>query len=252
MIMTHASLFSGIGGFDLAAEWVGWRNLFNCELDGFCQRVLKYHFPNAEQYTDIRTTDFTIWRGLVDVLTGGFPCQPFSRAGKRGGDSDSRYMWPEMYRAIREICPRWVVIENVPGLLDMSGGLVFDRICSDLEIVGYQIWAFVVPACAVGAFHRRERLWIVAYSGIFRLQSFEVVGGTVEKESVQFESSMPSFETVIRDDFRSKSDKYGIIDGIPEGLDECSIAAYGNSVVPQVVYRFFDSIDLTEQQLLNI
>ena len=92
--MTHASLFSGIGGFDLAAEWAGWTNLFNCEIDPFCRRVLKYHFPNSVQYEDIRTTDFTVWRGRIDVLTGGFPCQPFSCAGKRKGTDDDRYLWP--------------------------------------------------------------------------------------------------------------------------------------------------------------
>lgn len=96
MTMTHASLFSGIGGFDLAAEWAGWTNAFNCEIDPFCRKVLKYHFPDAEQYEDIRTTDFTIWRDRIDVLTGGFPCQPFSLAGKRKGTEDDRYLWPEM------------------------------------------------------------------------------------------------------------------------------------------------------------
>nr|MDE5945561.1 DNA cytosine methyltransferase [Rikenella sp.] len=115
--MTHASLFSGIGGFDLAAEWAGWTNLFNCEIDPFCRRVLKYHFPNAEQYTDIRGTNFAVWRGRIDVLTGGFPCQPFSVAGKRLGTDDHRHLWPEMLRAIREIRPRWVVGENVRGIL---------------------------------------------------------------------------------------------------------------------------------------
>lgn len=88
--MTHGSLFSGIGGFDLAAAWAGWTNVFNCEIDPFCRRVLKYHFPESEHYEDIRTTDFTVWRDRVDVLTGGFPCQPFSLAGKRKGTADAR------------------------------------------------------------------------------------------------------------------------------------------------------------------
>jgi DNA (cytosine-5)-methyltransferase 1 len=96
--MTHASLFSGIGGFDLAAEWAGWTNAFNCEIDPFCRKILKYHFPDAEQYGDIRTADFAVWRDRIDVLTGGFPCQPFSLAGKRKGTEDDRYLWPEMLR----------------------------------------------------------------------------------------------------------------------------------------------------------
>lgn len=121
--MTHASLFSGIGGFDLAAEWAGWTNVFNCEIDPFCRKVLAYHFPNAFQYEDIKTTDFRPLRGCVDVLTGGFPCQPFSLAGKRKGTDDNRYLWPEMLRAIRELAPRWVVGENVFGIVNWSEGL---------------------------------------------------------------------------------------------------------------------------------
>lgn len=161
--MTHASLFSGIGGFDLAAEWAGWTNMFNCEIDGFCRKVLKYHFPNAQQYADIRTTDFTVWRGRIDVLTGGFPCQPFSLAGKRRGTEDDRYLWPEMLRAIREIRPEWVVGENVYGFVNWSNGLVFDTMCADLENAGYQVGAFILPAAAVGAPHRRDRVWVVAH-----------------------------------------------------------------------------------------
>ncbi len=161
--MTHASLFSGIGGFDLAAEWAGWTNRFNCEIDPFCQRVLKYHFPNAEQYTDIRTTDFAVWRGRIDVLTGGFPCQPFSVAGKRLGTDDHRHLWPEMLRAIREVRPRWVVGENVRGILSWNGGMVFEQVCADLEAAGYEVQPFVLPACGVGAPHRRDRVWFVAH-----------------------------------------------------------------------------------------
>ncbi|MDD4921764.1 MAG: DNA cytosine methyltransferase [Bacteroidales bacterium] len=160
--MTHASLFSGIGGFDLAAEWAGWTNLFNCEIDPFCKRVLKYHFPNAIQYNDIKTTDFTIWRGKVDVLTGGFPCQPFSQAGKRKGTEDDRHLWPEMLRAIKEIQPGWVVGENVFGITNWSGGLVFEQVQADLEAAGYEVQPFIIPACAVNAPHRRDRVWFVA------------------------------------------------------------------------------------------
>lgn len=162
--MVHASLFSGIGGFDLAAEWAGWENAFNCEIDPFCRQVLKYHFPNAVQYDDIKTTDFTVWRGKIDVLTGGFPCQPFSTAGKRKGTADNRYLWPEMLRVIREICPRWVVGENVLGIVSWDGGLVFERVHADLEAAGYEVQAFVLPACSVGAPHLRYRIWFVAHA----------------------------------------------------------------------------------------
>lgn len=161
--MTHASLFSGIGGFDLAAEWAGWTNVFNCEIDPFCRRVLAYHFPNALQYEDIKTTDFRPLRGCVDVLTGGFPCQPFSLAGKRKGTDDNRYLWPEMLRATRELAPRWVVGENVFGIVNWSDGLVFEQVCVDLENEGYEVQPYLIPACAVDAPHRRDRVWFVAH-----------------------------------------------------------------------------------------
>lgn len=119
--MRHGSLFSGIGGFDLAAEWMGWENVFHCEWNPFGQKVLKYHFPKAISYDDITKTDFTIHRGTIDILTGGFPCQPYSTAGLRKGKEDERHLWPEMLRAIREIQPRWVVGENVFGLISWGG-----------------------------------------------------------------------------------------------------------------------------------
>ena len=161
--MTHGSLFSGIGGFDIAAQWAGWENVFACEIDPFCQKVLKYHFPKSTLYENIRTTDFTIWRGRIDVLSGGFPCQPFSTAGKRKGTEDDRYLWPEMLRAIREISPRWVVGENVLGIVNWNGGMVFEQVCADLEVEGYEVQPYVLPACGVGAPHQRQRTWFVAY-----------------------------------------------------------------------------------------
>jgi DNA (cytosine-5)-methyltransferase 1 len=162
--MTHGSLFSGIGGFDLAAEWAGWQNLFHCEWNPFGQRVLKHHFPKSISYNDITQTNFTIHRGQVDILTGGFPCQPYSGAGKRLGKEDERHLWPQMLRAIREIQPRWVVGENVLGLVNWSGGLVFHEVQADLEAAGYQVWPYVLPAVSVNAPHRRDRVWFVAYA----------------------------------------------------------------------------------------
>ena len=162
--MTHASLFSGIGGFDLAAEWMGWQNIFHCEWNPFGQRVLKHHFPNSKSYHDITKTNFSIHRGTIDILTGGFPCQPYSSAGKRLGKEDERHLWPEMLRTIQEVQPRWVVGENVRGLTNWNGGLVFDEVQADLEAKGYEVTPFLLPACAVNAPHRRDRIWFVAYS----------------------------------------------------------------------------------------
>jgi len=119
--MNHASLFSGIGGFDLAAEWMGWENIFHCEWNPFGQKVLKHHFPNSISYNDITKTDFSIHRGSIDILTGGFPCQPYSVAGKRLGKADKRHLFPEMLRVIKEIQPEWVIGENVRGLVSWGG-----------------------------------------------------------------------------------------------------------------------------------
>lgn len=186
--MTHASLFSGIGGAEIAATWMGWQNLFHCEINPFGRKVLEYWYPNSISYEDITKTDFTPWRGRIDVLTAGFPCQPFSVAGQRKGADDDRYLWPQVVRVIRETQPAWVVGENVAGILTMvqpseevevgSGSTLFgetdrkrvllrqeyviETVCQDLEHEGYAVQPFVIPACAVGAPHRRDRMWIVA------------------------------------------------------------------------------------------
>lgn len=162
--MTHGSLFSGIGGFDLAAEWMGWENVFHCEWNPFGQRVLKHYWPNAKSYHDITKTDFTVHRGSIDILTGGFPCQPYSMAGKRLGKADERHLFPEMLRAIKEIQPRWIIGENVRGLVSWNGGMVFDEVYADLESQGYEVVSFLIPAVAVNAPHRRDRVWFVAYA----------------------------------------------------------------------------------------
>ena len=162
--MRHGSLFSGIGGFDLASEWMGWENVFHCEWNEFGQKVLKYYWPKAITYHDITKTDFTIHRGTIDILTGGFPCQPYSMAGKRLGKEDERHLWPEMLRAIREIQPTWVVGENVLGLVNWNDGLVFHEVQADLEAQGYEVQPYVLPAASVNAPHKRDRVWFIAYS----------------------------------------------------------------------------------------
>ena len=160
--MRHGSLFSGIGGFDLAAEWMGWENVFHCEWMPFPRQVLNYHFPNSLSYEDITKTDFTIHQGSIDILTGGFPCQPYSSAGKRLGKEDERHLWPHMLRAISEINPTYVVGENVRGISNWNGGLVFEEVCAQLEDCGYEVQPILLPACSVGAPHRRDRIWFVA------------------------------------------------------------------------------------------
>jgi DNA (cytosine-5)-methyltransferase 1 len=163
-MLRHGSLFSGIGGFDLAAEWMGWANVFHCEYDPFCQRVLKHHFPNSKLYNDVKAFDATAYAGRIDILTGGFPCQPFSSAGLRKGTEDERHLWPSMLRIIREVSPKYVVGENVRGLLNWSGGLVFEEVCADLEAEGYEVTPYILPACGKNAPHRRDRIWFIAHS----------------------------------------------------------------------------------------
>ena len=195
--MNHASLFSGIGGAEVAASWMGWHNAFHCEIQEFPRKVLEYWFPNSESYEDITKTDFAKWHGKVDVLTGGFPCQPFSLAGRRKGADDNRYLWPHMLRAIREIQPTWVVGENVAGIKTMvescqvaklgrsddifeenhiyreESKFTLDKICQDLEEAGYSVQPLVIPACAVGAPHRRDRVWIVAHRADARAETMQ-------------------------------------------------------------------------------
>jgi len=175
--MRHGSLFSGIGGFDLASEWMGWQNVFHCEYNPFGQKILKHYWPNAELFTDITKSDFTKYANTIDILTGGFPCQPYSSAGKRLGKEDERHLWPEMLRAIREIAPRYVVGENVRGLTNWNGGMVFDEVCADLENLGYQVAPFIIPASAVNAPHQRERVWFVAHRNDGSGQKHEFCSG---------------------------------------------------------------------------
>ena len=178
--MKHIDLFSGIGGFALAVDtvWPNSTHIF-CEIDPFCQKVLSKHWPQSKIYEDIRSFTNTNDRrsqeqkqqatgdqqrgGDVDILTGGFPCQPFSQAGQRRGTEDNRFLWPEMRRVIQEFKPTWVIAENVSGILTIEQGMVFEQVCLDLEGAGYEVQPFIIPAVAVNAPHRRDRVWFVAH-----------------------------------------------------------------------------------------
>jgi len=272
----HIGLFEGIGGFSLAARWAGWETVAWCEWNEFGQKVLRHHFPEAEGFGDITKTDFTKYANRIDILTGGFPCQPYSLAGKRKGKEDERHLWPEMLRAIREIQPPWVVGENVFGLINWNGGMVFNEVQADLETEGYEVWAYVLPACAINAPHKRERVWFIAHTGLQRQTERQkqtmgtnelcqernatnarcserenwIYGEKQTREATKFGNGytqfgrffdFPTVEPTIR----------GGNDGIPRELDGItfpkwrneSIKAYGNAIVPQVAYEIFKAIN---------
>lgn len=233
--MTHGSLFSGIGGFDLAAEWCGWENTFQVEIDPFCQRVLQKNFPNVQRFSDIRGFDGSQFRGAIDVLSGGFPCQPYSTAGQRRGASDDRALWHEMLRVVGEIQPTWVVGENVVGIRRLG----IEKMLADLEALGHETATLVIPACAVGCDHKRERVWILAHADRVRelqpegrVQDF---GGRATHGGKEFVPARPFAD--IADLAR---EAYGVSGGLGNGR---KIAALGNAIVPQIAYQIFKSIN---------
>lgn len=155
--MKFVSLFAGIGGFDLGLERAGMECVGQVEINEFCQAVLAKHWPHVKRIGDIRNVHGDEF-GTVDLICGGFPCQPFSTAGKRRGEEDNRFLWPEMVRVIATIRPAWIIGENVAGIINMA----LDKVHSDLESIGYTVQSFIIPACALNAPHRRDRVWIVA------------------------------------------------------------------------------------------
>jgi DNA (cytosine-5)-methyltransferase 1 len=252
--MRHGSLFSGIGGFDLASEWMGWENVFHCEWNQFGQKVLKYYWPKAITYNDITKTDFTIHRGGIDIITGGFPCQPYSSAGKRLGKEDERHLWPEMLRAIREIQPSWIVGENVRGLTNWNGGLVFDEVQAELEAEGYEVTPFLLPACAVNAPHKRDRIWFVAHS--MRQRYTRPTSTRIEEDKrreLYNENRKHTWENKKNNWCNWPNQPYVLLrdNGFPGRLDNQtfssirreSIKAGGNAIVPQVVHQIFKAIE---------
>ena len=157
------SLFSGIGGIDIACEWAGMKIVGQVEIDDFCQKVLTKHWPDVKRMKDIKNVKGDEF-GTIDIIVGGVPCQPASVAGKRRGTEDDRWLWPEAIRIVRAVRPRWCVFENPAGILSLQGGVPFNDILSEMEREGYEVGAYSIPACSVGAPHKRERIFIVAFS----------------------------------------------------------------------------------------
>jgi len=320
--MNHLDLFSGIGGFAYAVDqvWPGSTHVF-CDNNEFCQQVIKKHWPESRIYGDIRTiTDADSPRphgtkntkggqegtrsnqkrkGEVcepersnslrfDLLTGGFPCQPFSAAGKRRGTADDRYLWPEMLRVIQLTNPTWIIGENVGGFVTWNEGMVLQQVCSDLESEGYEVQPFIIPACAVNAPHRRDRVWIVANSESGRSWGSESKsnrqgkskakigngdshaqdsigkrsGGGLENsrqvlgsKSTQTENARPNWE---KNWIEVATEFCGLDDGLSVELGEFKLTkaghrvqqlkALGNAIVPQVAIEIMKAIKLLEKK----
>jgi DNA (cytosine-5)-methyltransferase 1 len=261
--MKHASLFSGIGGFDLAAEWMGWDNVFHCEWMEFPRKVLDYYWPNADSHTDICKTDFKKYANTIDILTGGFPCQPFSMAGKRKGTEDERYLWGEMLRAVQEIKPTYVIAENVFGITNIDGGLVFEQVCLDLETEGYEVQSFIICAASKNAPHRRDRVWFIGFKNVANTKCNGLEYGN-ETRNIQIKKAKTRLKrSEFTIDFKTnggqsnwqlfplESPICSRNDGLPTKLDGItfskwraeSIKGYGNAIVPQVALEIFKVIE---------
>jgi DNA (cytosine-5)-methyltransferase 1 len=216
----HLDLFSGIGGFALAARWMGWETVGFCEIEDYPRRVLEKNFPGVPIHDDIYTFDTT---GLqCDIVTGGLPCQPFSSAsaGRRRGVKDNRFLWPEMLRIVLELDPAWVCIENVPHF----DGVALEQVVSDLEACRYEAATLEIPACAVGCDHRRSRLWILGHS---------------DSDS---ESSLPfNAEVAWLPRSHCHAGGMGSSHGVSNRMDR--LKSLGNAIVPQVAYEIFKAIE---------
>ena len=244
-MLTHLSLFSGIGGLDLAAEMAGIRTIGQCEWADFQTKVLEKHWPDVPRWRDIRTlTGESFYEktgfNTANIISGGFPCQPHSKAGKRKASSDERDLWPEMRRVISEIRPRWVVAENVRGLLSSENGRFFGRILWDFSNLGYDVGWCCLRASEFGAIHNRERIGIVAYSCESSHLGDGFKANGMERKKQAFKDAYPSIELWQQQCNVFEPKLLRDVDGIPNWVDR--IGALGNAVVPQQFYVFFKLI----------
>lgn len=266
--MRVGSCFSGIGGLDLGLEWAGMKVEWQIEIDEYCGKILAKHWPNVPRFKDIRQVNPTNL-SPVDLVVGGYPCQPFSIAGKRKGAADDRHLWPEMFRLIEGLKPAWILCENVAGHIKMG----LDSVLSDLESIGYTTQPFVIPACAVDAPHRRDRVWIVAHhNGQRELQQswskqeqWERIGYYGENVSNSSPQGLPQSEqqAILRKGGGQKRGTVAefcrwsfepILDrvayGLPNRVDRLS--GLGNAVVPQVAYEIGRAIMAADSDLSGV
>lgn len=234
--MKHLGLFEGIGGFSLAARWMGWETVAWVEWDKRNQEHLKRHFPNAKGYGDICEFSGKEYRGTVDIITGGFPCQPFSTMGKRKGKEDPRYLWPEMYRVIGEVRPTYSIAENVSGSWELV-----DEICSDMEVIGYETEPVGIEAASAGADTLRLRYWFISYPkghGNNKLQIAHSGTQTPQRTNIICERNgrpAPSTQECLESGLRR------VLDGVPNRMDR--LKQVGNSIDVRVAYEIFKAIE---------
>lgn len=247
--MKHGSLFSGIGGFDLAAERQGIDNIFHCEWIESKRKVLEFHFPKSISHGDISETNFTIYRNRIDILSGGFPCQDASIAkqdgkGQQGLKAERTGLFFEMLRAVREIRPRYVVAENVANILKTNGGQDFTTILTELSAMGYNAEWRVCRASEIGAPHHRARLYLVAYPNSIRLQKMESFFSYVREKTSPFTWGVngTSVQIVWGGTWNHQPPTLCVDDGIPPKLVRESLHGYGNAIVPEIAERIFKRI----------
>lgn len=260
--MTHVSLFSGIGGLDLAAEYAGFRTILQVEQNRYALHVLERHWPNVPRIHDVREVDRSSVTEPVTVVSGGFPCQPFSAAGKRRGAEDDRYLWPQLLRIVEELRPAWVVGENVSGLLSIGGGMEIDRMLTELETRDYTPRVLHYPAAGVGAFHKRDRVFIVAHApcelphggrrererrtepadnGENLAHADQPVSqGYGGSDQCSHEWFTWSGSRPLEGIWESEPDVGRVAHGIPRRVDR--LRALGNAVVPQQAFPIFRAI----------
>ena len=235
--LKHLDLFSGIGGFALAAQWAGIETVAFCEIDNFACKVLNKNFPDVPVHRDIRELDGSLYAG-IDLITGGYPCQPFSEAGKRKGAADDRHLWPEMLRVIKQARPAFVIAENVAGHITLG----LDKVLHDLEREGYAARPLVIPACAVDSPHRRDRVWIVAYAESQRCNNGDDSKNKREADRKKhpFTDKSGDFNWLETRRWACEPSVPRVVNGIPNRVDRNK--ALGNAIVPQVAYEILRCI----------
>lgn len=235
--MKHLGLFEGIGGFSLAARWIGWETVAWVEINEFCQKVLKKNFPEAQGYGDIKEFDGRPYRGTINIITGGFPCQDLSVAnpkGKKGFEGSKSGLYTELIRVIREVRPEHALIENVYGLVTQDNGKALERMLGDLAIDGYSSIPLVIYSSAVGANHHRKRLFTYATRLGDGVQTYKIQAGR------NISIDLPGWST--------EPEICRVYDGTTRGLDKRRLAALGNAIVPQVAYEIFKAIESIHEQ----